>query len=210
MVPLFSTAYFPPVAYVAALSRHSHAAIECKETFPKQTYRNRMLIMTAGGVRALTVPVVRGNHSRTDEVAIDYHMPWNVVHMRTLTAAYAASPFFLYYSDDLEALLSVRYGRLIELNMAVTKWLLKKMGISCTLKATADYVPAADVPMDYRNAFSPKRQYEGMVFPSYYQVFADRIPFTPNLSAVDLLMNLGPEAKTYVESLNSHCKQDEG
>ena len=33
----------------------------------------------------------------------------------------------------------------------------------------------------------------------YYQVFSDRIAFTPNLSIIDLLMNLGPEAKDYLK-----------
>jgi hypothetical protein len=50
---LFSTAYFPPISYVAALMLHNQIIIEAKETFPKQTYRNRMEIMTAGGVRTL-------------------------------------------------------------------------------------------------------------------------------------------------------------
>ena len=59
MSALFSTAYLPPVQYVAAMLQHADTQIETKETFPKQTYRNRALIMTAGGVRPLIVPVVR-------------------------------------------------------------------------------------------------------------------------------------------------------
>ena len=42
MTPLFSTAYFPPIACVATLMQHSEIHIDAKETFPKQTYRNRM------------------------------------------------------------------------------------------------------------------------------------------------------------------------
>ena len=95
MTPLFSTAYFPPIAYVATLLQHPEALVEVKETFPKQTYRNRMEIMTAGGVRTLTVPVVRNNHSRTEEVGIDYKERWNIIHLRTLEAAYSASPYYL-------------------------------------------------------------------------------------------------------------------
>ena len=100
MIPVFSTAYLPPIAYVAALMQHDDVLIETKETFPKQTYRNRAEIMTAGGVRTLTVPVIRDNHSRTEEVGIDYKERWNIVHLRTLTAAYSASPYFLYYKDS--------------------------------------------------------------------------------------------------------------
>ena len=201
MTPLFSTAYFPPIAYMAALVRCAEADVEVKETFPKQTYRNRMEIMTAGGVRMLTVPVVRSNHSRTEEVCIDYKDRWNVVHMRTLTAAYAASPYFMYYSDDLEALLSQHYERLVDLNDAVMAWILAKIKVSCRLMHTTDYHLESGEGEDYRSRFTPKKPYPVEGMKPYYQVFADRIPFTPNLSVVDLLMNIGPEARNYLENM---------
>ena len=201
-VALFSTAYFPPVAYVATLLRYSEAQVEVKETYPKQTYRNRAVIMTAEGVRPLTVPVVRRNHSRTEEVGIDYRSRWNVIHLRTLTAAYAASPYFLYYQDDLSALLLPHYERLTELNAAVTEWLLRKLKVACRLTPTDDYRPATGEATDYRNSFSPKEPWPTEGFPKYCQVFSDRQPFVPNLSALDLLMNLGPEAADYLKTIN--------
>ena len=197
MTPLFSTAYFPPVAYVAALSRYDEVLVDAKETFPKQTYRNRMEIVTAGGVRTLTVPVIRANHSRTEEVAIDYKERWNVVHLRTLTAAYAASPYFLYYKDDIEALLMLRYDRLLDLNQAITDWILEKTKVDCRMAYTDDYYRVAE-GMDYRNLFSPKHPLPADGFKPYYQVFADRMAFVPNMSVLDVLMNLGPEAKDYL------------
>ena len=201
-VALFSTAYFPPVAYMAALMCYDKVLIEAKETFPKQTYRNRMEIMTAEGVRTLSVPVVRSNHSRTDEVVVDYKERWNVVQWRTLTAAYAASPYFLYYKDELEALLMARYERQIDLNQAAMGWLLKKLEIEVQLMLTLDYHPEAKD--DYGTRFSPKKPLSAEFFPPYYQVFADRQPFAANLSVLDLLMNLGPEAKEYLIQLPSN------
>lgn len=203
MTPLFSTAFFPPIAYVAALAQYAEAQIEIKETFPKQTYRNRMHIMTAGGVRVLTVPVIRNNHSRTEEVLIDYKDRWTVIHLRTLTAAYSASPYFLYYKDNIEALLAAaHYDRLIDLNQATLEWLLRQLKIKCTLTFTTDYQPATtENSSDFRTIFSPKRPYPTDQFKPYYQVFGDRQPFTPNLSCLDLLMNLGPEAKDYLKAL---------
>ena len=66
MIPVFSTAYLPPIAYVVALVRYPEVYIETKETFPKQTYRNRAEIMTAdpdGPCRAeQSFPHRRGGH----------------------------------------------------------------------------------------------------------------------------------------------------
>lgn len=202
MTPLFSTAYFPPIAYMAALMKHPQVLIEAKETFPKQTYRNRTEIMTASGVRRLSVPVVRDNHSRTDEVTIDYKERWNVVHLRTLTAAYSASPYFMYYEDELKELLLAPYERLIDLNQALLAWLLRKLKTSCAAELTTDFVPPTDNnTLDYRYTFTPKQPYPTQGLPPYHQVFIDRIAFTPNLSVIDLLFNLGPESGTYLAQL---------
>lgn len=205
MTPLFSTAYFPPIAYTSALLHYAREGkeicIEIHETFPKQTYRNRMNIMTAGGIRTLTVPVLRKNHSRTEEVLIDYKERWNIIHLRTLTAAYSASPYFMYYKDELEGLLTQRYERLVDLNQATLKWLLKRLKTACTTLFTTDYHPDRHEADDFRNSFSPKVPYPTDTMPSYYQVFSDRLPFTPNLSTLDLLFNLGPEANQYINNL---------
>lgn len=198
MTPLFSTAYFPPIAYVATMLRHTEVLIEAKETFPKQTYRNRMEIMTAGGVRTLSVPVLRNNHSRTEEVGIDYKERWNIIHLRTLEAAYSASPFYQYYKDGLEAILTCRYNLLMELNQTALEWLLKQLKTPCILRYTTDYLPATENTMDFRSVFSPKTPYPTDSYKPYYQVFNDRQPFTPNLSILDLLFNLGPEARQYL------------
>lgn len=217
MSALFSTAYLPPVQYVATLLQHTDIQVEAKETYPKQTYRNRALILTAGGVRPLTVPVVRtqGNHSRTEDIAIDYRTRWNVVHLRTLEAAYAASPYYFYYRDGLADALQQRYDRLLDLNQALLAWLQKCLKTNVKVELTADWLPlgAEGAPAhqhDYRNAFSPKPTFHSSPltphYPPYYQVFADRHPFVPGLSVVDLLFNLGPEATGYLRAAGGNVQ----
>lgn len=55
--------------------------------------------------------------------------------------------------------------------------------------------------MDLRNEFSIKEPYSGIDFPPYSQVFNDRLGFVPNVSILDLLFNLGPETKRYLQQL---------
>ena len=150
-------------------------------------------------MRTLSVPVLRNNHSRTEVVGIDYKERWNIIHLRTLAAAYSASPYYLYYKNDLEALLTKRYERLVDLNEALMNWILKLLKASCQIQHTEDYLSVYE--HDFRNTFSPKTPYPTDGFKSYYQVFSDRIPFVPNLSIIDLMMNLGPEAGKYLKRL---------
>lgn len=208
MRSVFSTAYLPPIGWVAMVLQHAGRGegvlIEAMETFPKQTYRNRTEIMTAGGVRTLSVPVIRENHSRTEEVRIDYKERWNTIHLRTLTAAYSASPYFLYYKDGLEALLMPHYEKLMDLNGELLKWVFKQLKTDLPMMRTEDY--QKEYPLDFRNCFSPKVPYPTDNFPSYYQVFSDRVPFVANLSILDALFNLGPETRDYVMALGDKLK----
>lgn len=199
---LFSTAYLPPVAYMAAMAANDVVDIEVCETYAKQTYRNRCTILTANGPLDLTIPIVRphGNHTATGEAGISYAEPWNVRHWRAIESAYGASPYFLYYRDGLEKILLAHHERLIDLNQALLAYLLKKMKIATLAELTTDFEPLTGRADDYRQAFSPKQPPQGMAFKTYPQVFQHKMPFHANMSAIDLLFNLGPESKKYLET----------
>ncbi len=201
--PLLSTAYFPPIAYMALLAKNDHVVIEQYETFHKQTLRNRTLIVTANGVIPLSVPVVRphGNHSMTGEMQLSYHLPWHVTHWRTISTAYSSAPFFLYYKDAIERILLQVHQTLLELNNALLHTLTKALKIECTIALSEDFVKPNSLPHDYRNEYSIKQSYDKISFPEYSQVFCDRMAFQPNVGILDLLFNLGPEAKDYLLNL---------
>ena len=56
---LLSSAYFGPIQWYQKLYRYDRVRVEAYDNFIKQTYRNRCVIATTGGVQALTVPVDR-------------------------------------------------------------------------------------------------------------------------------------------------------
>lgn len=203
---LVTTAYLGNIQYFGKLA--SGAWVEAHENFQKQTYRNRAEVMTAVGVRTLTVPVDWDHYAKMPirEVRIDYTLPWQREHWRTLAAAYAAAPYFDHYAERLAPFYderSYRPERLFDLNCDLTRLLLGLFGLPETLPFTEDYT----VPMsldtavaagDFREIISHKprlkRPDPTFVAPEYYQVFADRIPFAPNLSVIDLLFCEGPAA----------------
>lgn len=201
--PVFSTSYFPSVAMTAAMVQHAvngTLLIEQCETFPKQTHRNRTVIVTANGLMTLSVPVVRtnGNHTLTREIAISYAERWNLIHWRAIESAYNASPFFLYYRDDIEKILMRRYDRLLDLNETILNFLSKKLKQSWRIEYTNEYMNTENYSFDFRDKYSYKRPDGLPQLESFHQVFEDRMPFNPNVGILDLLFNLGPETKDYL------------
>lgn len=201
---LFPTSYFPSISLMASMLRSESLTIEVCETFPKQTDRNRTVIVTANGPMTLSVPIVRrdGNHTTTGRIGISYAEPWNRNHWQAIVTAYSSSPFFLYYRDDIEEALMRHYYNLIDLNDTLTTILLQKLKCLKTINHTTDFVRDVNVNKDYRNRYSYKHPESLSDIPAYEQVFGDRMAFNGNVSVLDTLFNLGPEAKDYLLGIN--------
>ncbi len=116
---LLSTAYLPPVEYMALLLKYGNAIIEKEETYPKQTYRNRCSILTANGILNLSIPVSKpnGNNTKTKDISIINSSTWYTNHWRAMSSAYSGSPFFLYYKDYLQKFFIGKYDNLLEYNI---------------------------------------------------------------------------------------------
>ena len=187
---------------MSVLAKYGAATIEQYETFPKQTFRNRTTIATGNGLMMLNVPVSppSGNHSTTAEMVVSYHEPWNIRHWRAIASAYNAAPYFLYYKDELEEILMHQYEHLLQLNEALLNYLLKRLKITCQLEYTQSFIKETASYIDLRESLTTKKDDPSITYPHYSQVFESRHGFLPNLSVIDLLFNLGPEAKSYLLS----------
>ena len=198
---LFSTAYFPCISYMTRFLQESEPVIEVYETYHKQTYRNRCRVMTANGVQALSVPVIKvnGNHTMTKDMAVSYKEPWQQVHRRCLESAYKAAPYFDHYYDMLKPIFETRFDRLVDLNDTALQAVMKMLKVKRDLQHTTDYVKKTE--NDLREAFSPKQPPSPDTMPEYYQVFSTKYPFAPDLSILDLIFNEGPESPSIVSKL---------
>ncbi len=218
---LLSTTYFGPVQWYQKLYRYDRVFIERCDTFRKQTYRNRCVIAAANGAQALTVPVERAaGAQQVRDIRISDHGNWRHIHWHALLSAYSESPFFDYYADDIRPFFERKWEFLYDYNMEICRKMCELLDITPHISPTEQYVHADDLPLygcetggsraetasisgavaDFRDAIDPKHPLEDRDFApkSYYQVYAAKHGFLPNLSVLDLLFNMGPEGIFYL------------
>ena len=193
MSHIFPTAYLPSIEYVSLFLKTEDASIELFETYQKQSCRTRTNVMTANGIQTLTIPVIKinGNHTLTKDIEISYKESWQQIHLRCLESAYRKSAYFDYYFPYFEKIYRQKFNTLVELNDFCLKTILKIMKVKKYYSFTTDFERIAD-ENDYRISLS--KGTNKIEMKPYYQVFADRHGFIPNLSIVDLLFNEGPNS----------------
>ncbi len=196
---LLCSAYLPPISFFTAINSGGDVLIEQYDNYCKQTYRNRCRIATAGGVQTLTIPVVKSDSPKQlmKDVRISDHGEWRRQHWNALESAYMNSPFFMYYQDDFRPFYDKKYEFLVDFNTELTLLILKLAGINKELRLTESYTRHTDGTTDFRQMVEPGVQESAAPHP-YWQVFKQKYGFLPNLSAVDLLFNMGPEFPLYL------------
>lgn len=198
---ILSSAYMAPVQYYAHLYAAGCAVEDRGEHFVKQTYRNRCYIATPDGPLALTVPIVRENATRTPmhQIRLSDHGNWRHLHWNALASAYDSSPYFMYYADELREVFEKPFTYLVDFNEALENLFLDFLSLPRRIEVSRDYIAALPPgSSDFRQAISPKAPAGNDPFfrpMAYYQVFAMRTGFLPNLSIADLLFNMGPESR---------------
>ena len=205
---ILSTSYLPPIEYFASIINSKEVIIEKKESYKKQTYRNRCEIYGSNGKINLIIPIIKinGHNTKTEDIRILHKYNWQKNHWRAIESAYNSSPFFLYYKDDLIKFFTEKYESLIDFNYDLLMVLFEILGINIKVKFTKEFIKYYDENyIDKRNIISPKYNNNNSEnFPAYTQVFDTKHGFIPNLSIIDLIFNEGPNAVDY---LNSVCKK---
>lgn len=203
---ILSTAYLPPVEYISAVYHSEKSEVEQFDRYQKQSYRSRCHIYGASGLLSLTIPVSRadGHYLPIRDMKIDYSTKWQAEHWRALISAYRTSPFFEYYEDDFAPFYHKQFDFLFDFNTELLHLICNLMGVSSIPGLTSEYLHtySDDSVLDLRDKIHPKK--ESLVLPDkkesglYFQVFAHKLGFIPNLSAVDLLFNEGTDSVSYL------------
>ena len=183
---------FPIINWINFLFSKKHITLLSSEEYKKMSFRNRYIITGSNGIINLSVPLLNGRNQRVpfNEVKIANNERWQLTHWRTITSCYSRSPYFEYYRDALEKFFTNRWEFLFDWNLAVLEWLKE------ILKFPAEIIVADKFPggQDLRDRWLPKNfQKDPLVF-RYPQIFEDRTGFQNNLSILDMLFNIGPQA----------------
>lgn len=200
MMILLSSLYLAPVEYYAALFHADSAVVEIHDSYRKQCYRNRCIIGGANGSLSLSIPVKKPEKgkSRMKDIRIAEHGEWRHLHWNAIVSAYNSTPFFQYFEEDFRPFYEKKFNFLHDLNEALRQLTCQLIGIETVVEYTSTFVksPPSNT-VDLREVIDPKRSSDYKMAP-YYQVFAEKRGFIPSLSIIDLLCNLGNEARLYL------------
>ncbi len=190
--------YLPNLVWFSNFLKHETVFIEGEERFVKSSFRNRCLIAGAQGVQILSIPIAGGrDHAQPyREVKISYHYNWQKKHWQSIRSAYGSTPFFEHYESRFEELYEKKFEFLFEFNAACLRVLIQLLKLQKEFGLTAEYQKQPTGIIDLRSIRSSEEQIH---FPRYYQVFEERNGFLPNLSIIDVIFNLGPQAMNYLE-----------
>jgi hypothetical protein len=192
--------------------------------FEKKLFQNRNYVRSRTDRVLLTVPVLtKGRfYQRTDEVLIDNSLPWARKHWRTILLNYHSALYFEDHRAFFEETYSRPWQRLVDLNVAITQYLMKCFGIEkevlsssqcdvtgektamlidmCRKSGCDTYVSGwgakAYVDEDEFRRQGLHHCFVRLAHPVYTQ---QGEPFIPNLAAIDLLFNCGPGSRQILD-----------
>ena len=223
-VAIMQPTYFPWVGYFGMIDRVDTFIFLDSIQYAKRTWQQRNKIKTATGPIWLTVPTMsKGKHKQLiNEVEIDTSRNFQASHLASIDNNYRKSPYYSEYSPALFSLLEKDHKNLSVLTTELVKWFCNELGITTSIKYSSEmqsvgikaellatlcaqvdateyvsapgsreYLEESD-SFDKRNIAINYFEYE---HPKYPQLFGE---FTPYMSIIDLLFNVGPESLTVI------------
>lgn len=211
--------YLPWLGFFDQMVRADYFVYYDNVQFDKHGWRNRNRVKASEGPVWLTVPVLHKGLGMPKilDIEINNQQPWARKQVHTIRQLYARAPFLDHYMPELEEIICRPWKRLIDLDLAVTEAMTRWLGLKTKVYRASDlgiegdrserllnhclhfgadhYISGnsarnyLDVELFERHGI--KVTWQDYMHPVYPQLHGEFIPF---LSAIDLLLNVGPES----------------
>jgi WbqC-like protein family len=189
------TAFLPPISYFSLIQKAETVVLDHFENYQKQTIRNRAYILNSQGKQILTVPV-KGASKKMPiwETQIDNSFAWEKNLLRSIQTAYGKSPFFEFYFDYIEKIITRKHDKLVDLNEELLTMCLKLLKIKKSIVLSDTYILPNATFVDTRiETYS-----QNFGFQEYQQVFGNE--FAEDLCIIDLMFCEGPNATNILQN----------
>ncbi|MBS4069769.1 MAG: WbqC family protein [Algoriphagus sp.] len=188
--------YLPSLEFFTAIDGAEELLLFPQDLYQRQSFLNRTRILLANKVETLSIPI-QGRRPRIPmrEVKIDYGQKWQAIHLRGIQSAYGKAPFFEYFFPYFQPILERQHSILWDLNLQLLTICLKllRRPVKITVLENKETIGEK---VDLRGQIVPKGAFYNRSYyqaTPYPQLFG--LDFEPNLSILDLLFCVGPEAE---------------
>ena len=221
IVSIMQPTYLPWIGYFALIDSVDTFVLLDSVQFNKRSWQQRNRIKSANGELILTIPVDSKKKQEQNIESVTLNEPAKNLrkHLKSLELNYKKAPFFSTYYPTLETLYSENWTHLAEFNITLIKQISSWLQIETKFVRSHDIMHTdkkallmlelckqfdADIYiavlgakdyMDESKAFDGSGiavDYFQFEQPTYNQLFNG---FIPNLSALDLLFNAGPQSR---------------
>jgi hypothetical protein len=218
-VAVLQPGFLPWLGFFDQMIRSDVFVIYDDVQFDKHGWRNRNRIKTANGIAWLTVPVRHGGHhgQAINDVKIDNSRNWARKLVSAIQQAYARAPHCEPYAKQLTEILTRPWENLLELDLSIIELMAHWFEVETkVLKASELGILGSQSgrlleicrhfgAWRYLSGNAAKSYLDNQLFdkagievvwqdyahPSYPQIHGE---FVPYLSALDLVLNVGPES----------------
>ena len=181
---------FGSIQYFAQLTQAKEPIqFAINETVDRRNKRNRYKTVDNNGTKLNSIPIYKPRDRKyLSQAIIANEEDWQRDHWRNLVTSYNNSPFFEFYDYKFQELFTKEFTNLLEFNKATLEIAMSVLRIK----------------VDYRfmdETLEPIALLETKKYKEYQQVFSPKLSFQENSSILDLIFNLGPDSKSYLETL---------
>ncbi len=212
--------FLPYLGYIHKIKYSDVFVVLDDVQFKKNEWQNRNRVKGKDGIIWLTVPVIHNFGSQIREIVIRQDIHWQRKHKNTIKTYYSKAEGFYMFGNFLP-LWEEKYEKLIDVNMRSIKILLDIFGINTKIifsseleikKTRTERLIAICKELGakaYLSGIGAKNYLDEELFkregieiiwqefhhPQYKQLWGE---FIPNLSAIDMVMNVGMKCKDMI------------